>query len=740
MACRIFRDANNNITRVEDKQGNTSSLYSDALALTQNQTEALRIWGVGNSEEYSEINGNTEEPSLSDTLVFMQRDNNKDKKLTKQNIDQIRNNTISIPFSFTEELFKQVQFLYPNGVFTINRSTLRATEFYTESEINTILSDSEIQENIKQTTDSLIAEVSLNETDINTQLALYETSELAKVFDTSQVIGLGKYLQINPFLIDRELREKLGGIKNLEIFEQTLSTVNEAISERYFSDPIYAKRLFDSYSSMDKMLLLEDSDEGLSPVTQSNIRFFTEQALVVGQDTQELNDILDLLVSTPKAVWEDSGAEIEDMLLRVEDYATNIGVDVIGLSEQEYTYEEIIPFLQSLLNLSQKAEINLVEQVDLDTFYDNYNILFFANTQPLFTAREINATNKGRSLAVVDSIKTEQELFDQNNLVKVNNENVYQRVNRQQNIEQLYDYLTDLVQFNPNVIDKKALTSAYTTSGNFSYRNALNTANREAIREDIIRYVQQQPFSEELTIYKIAFGHPLIFPVQEKVMQNEYTRVNKNINETYLTTDFIADFAKEYLEEKQKDSEIFKKVYNHFSFNSKGITLKDNDSYSKQEINLFNTNENLVKYAAISKDTEMNNLFTVEEVENLIPNGFIRKYYINNPEQLTHKTVEYQSSEDGEYISVQNIQDDFINIGGEVYEKTQNYKNLSIYQKLPVNTDPYFYNYNIDFTPNENPDVEQFKDFAQQAEQYTTVEKVYTKKELESINQRKECN
>lgn len=751
MAC-VTKNTEGRVISVENNQGESSQLYADALALTNNESEALNIWSVAYSEEYQQSNGVIEtEPDLENVLIFMQRNNSQDKKLSKQDIDEIRNNTLSIPFSFVEELHTQIQYLYPQGVFTISKKTLVDSKLYSNPEIEVILSDSEIQTQIKTAADKIIAEVSLNDVSLNevdAQMALYETPQLAVVYDTNNLIGLGKFEQLNPFLIDKELRQKVGGIKSRDQFEQNLQFVNQAIVERYNSDPVYANNLFEAYSQMDRMLLLEDNNEGgLSPVVNNNIQAFTEQALVVGQPSQEIKNIIDLLQSTPRAVWAESGVEIEDMLLRVEDYAVDLGIDVIGLSEQEFTYDEAQQLLDSVVNLVERAEINAVRETDLQYFYDNYNIVFQNNLSPIYTARDINANNKGRNLVVVDTIKTEQELFDSNGLIKANTEGVYHRVNRLQDVEQLYDYVTDLVQFNPNVIDKKALyPSAYTAQGNFSYQRATNLANREDIRQDIIRYVQQQPFSQELTLYKIAFGHPMTFPTDPKSIAVEYNKIeNTQEDYEYLTQGFIADFAREYLQEKLKDSEVFNKVLKHFGFNERGIILKDTDLYSKQEIRLLTPTEGVLSkirdYSFISKDTELNSLFTTEKdlTAPVIPQEFQRQFYINNPKQLVKKTLQYELTEDGEYLAVQNLQDNYINIEESIWEKAKVHKNLTVYQRLPQNDNPYFNNYNIQVNINTDVPVEQFNELVQVIENVTNIEKLYTKKELESINQQKEC-
>lgn len=740
MACTIFRDSNNNIQSVLDPQGNPSKLYNSALEL-YNEEQALEIAMTPYTEEYKASNGAiTQEPDLETVMTYISRYNNQNKKLTKTNIDELRNNTLTLPFSYIEEISSQLGELYPKGIFTLNKQTLRKSQLYTETEIQTILGDGDTQKNIKSFADKVIAEASLNNDNvdsINSNLALYETPELISVQDTSELIGIGKFRELNPFLIDKGLRQKVGGIKNREQFETALDTANEAIVEQYYSNTEFANNLFEAYSQMDRMPLLEDDAQGgLSAKVNNNIKTFTQQSLILDADNTQLLNIIDLLKSTPPLVWANSSVEIEDMLLRVEDYATDAGIDVIGISDQEYTYNE----MQNLLSSVESLALGNIVEADIQNFADNYNSVFKNNLAPLITARNINPSNKGRNLVVVDSIKSEQQLFDENNLVKANNEGVYHRINRQQDIENLYDYVTDLVQFNPNVIDKQALYSTAYSNNVFNYKKASNPVNKEAIRDDIRRYVQQQGFSEELTLYKIAFGHPLTFPAPIIDKQQEISKaLSVKENYDYLTKDYIADFARTYLQEKLNNSDIFNKLYNHFAFNERGIVLKDNDPYSKQEISLLTPENSLLRqYTAISKDSDLNTLFAVPLNEAILEKS-VREFYMNNPEQLPQKTLQYELTEDEAYLATQNLQDNYLNINNEIWEKVKPYKNITIYQRLPNIQDPNFNRYNIDVNINFNVDTAQFLPLIQSLETMAKIEKMYTKKELENINNSKEC-
>jgi len=172
-----------------------------------------------------------------------------------------------------------------------------------------------------------------------------------------------------------------------------------------------------------------------------------------------------------------------------------------------------------------------------------------------------------------------------------------------------------------------------------------------------------------------------------------------------------------------------------FSFTDAGITLKDTDPYSKQEISLYTPeSHNLRKYAAISKNTNLNSLFSYEAQQPLSD----RNFYLNYPEQLPKKALQYEFSEDGEYLATQNLQDNFINIDGAIWEKARTYKNLSIYQRLPQITNPYFIE-KIAAQINTKVNVKQFEGLVKTLENIAEIERTYTQEQLSTINQERQC-
>lgn len=663
------------------------------------------------------------EPLLKEVLDFLRNYNNQEKRLSPAQHLGLVNNSMTLPVSNVDEINSQLSKLYVDGVFTINASTLRRTGLYTENEVQHILSSEQAQQQIKEVADALQGEVSLNNEDTNIELATYQSPELIEVFNGDITVGIGKFEQVNPFEIDAQLRAAVGGIKDRNEFERLLASQNETILGRYYTDDNYADKLFNTYSAMDRMPVMQDTEDGIGYMTE--IEAMTREALIIGEDNAELIGTLDFLRGIPKPVWDTSGIEVEDMLMRLEDLATERGIDLVGISEMEYSFEDGLALLDSVRALAQAAQNNRVSDTELQDFYDNYNNVFKKATEQPVTAQMVAPQNRGKKLVKLDTNKTEQELFDNHSLLRTQDANVYHRINKIDDLDRLYDQVTDMVMFNPNIIDKMALYPSAYNGNKFSLAKATDEANRDSIREDIERWAKQQPYSEELTLYKVAFGHPVTFAAPKKNISAEYHRQKNITNTEYLQNDYIADFAKLQLEEKAKGSDLYNNVLKHFGFSDKGIVLKNDNPYVRQRINIMlptkGVSAKLRDYVAISKDPSLNTLFPFEQPFEEVTIQFKREFYANNPEQLTEKSL--LSKQVGPHIGVQNAQDDWIKVNGQVAEKIRTYKNVSIYQVLPVVENPNFYS-KIDFKVQE-PNIDDFKSLIKTSDDMTSNRKYY---------------
>ena len=185
----------------------------------------------------------------------------------------------------------------------------------------------------------------------------------------------------------------------------------------------------------------------------------------------------------------------------------------------------------------------------------------------------------------------------------------------------------------------------------------------------------------------LFFIDPVIF-VEEvgQAPKKEVKQDTSNFtgNYEYLTEDFPADFYKEMLAEKKKDSVKYNNYYVHFGIDEKGIYLNEVDSNTLENIKDF-ADENMKQYSVISKRIpniadQTEEVFSTEQTR--------RDEAINNPNSVEKFTGEYVKTASDNVIA-KNTQKEFIKVENEIYELWDDLGNLSMYTKVGQNTSQY---------------------------------------------------
>ena len=161
--------------------------------------------------------------------------------------------------------------------------------------------------------------------------------------------------------------------------------------------------------------------------------------------------------------------------------------------------------------------------------------------------------------------------------------------------------------------------------------------------------------------------------------------VNFTGNYEYLTENFPADFYKELLAEKKKDSVKYNNYYVHFGIDEKGIYLNEVDSNTLENIKDF-ADESMKQYSVISK--RIPNI--ADQTERIVSTEQTRRdEAINNPNSVEKFTGEYVKTASDNVIA-KNTQKEFIKVENEIYELWDDLGNLSMYTKVALNNSLYF--------------------------------------------------
>lgn len=240
----------------------------------------------------------------------------------------------------------------------------------------------------------------------------------------------------------------------------------------------------------------------------------------------------------------------------------------------------------------------------------------------------IKIGNQERDLVFLETNKTEEELFNELNLLQTETDNVYHRIEK---------------------VDFEEMKQALNLDENIS----------------------------ELQAYKDYFGYNT-----PSIIKNTPSFI-PSIIETdidYLKEDFVADFNAEVLKNPNHE------FYNKFEVNEKGISLKYNDPISISQIQAYiqddvKLGKELADYSVISKN--MPNLKEGTSYEDRLLEA------VNNKENLKKPTN--VSPVDRNTILVENETNEFLNYNGEVFQLKNKEGNSSVYMKIATENDLNYY-------------------------------------------------
>lgn len=201
----------------------------------------------------------------------------------------------------------------------------------------------------------------------------------------------------------------------------------------------------------------------------------------------------------------------------------------------------------------------------------------------------------------------------------------------------------------------------------------------------------------------------------------------------YLTTEFVSDFYIKMLKEREKNSEIYKNFYSNFDVNEKGIYLKNDDSITMSQIKEY-AEEDLKQYSIISKQMPL----LIEQEIQESTKQVRRDNIINNPQKLNRYNGQFHKLNENNII-LQNSEEEFVKVGGEIYEAIDSYNNLVLYSRLESNVGEY-YNLNNE-APKTNIKIEEYVYLSNSPEKFISDKKYLSKKDKEKINQENfDCN
>jgi hypothetical protein len=501
--------------------------------------------------------------------------------------------------------------------------------------------------------------------------------------DTSKVNSLGMYESKNPFTLEKEAVQELGGIKDRKEFEEKLQASEfESLKLEYNNDQFFAEEFFRRMSSLSRIAEFKIENGKLVRRSTKETQETFEEVLTVSGD--KISEQIAFMEGIPNDIWKNNPREVKVTLEGVRRMAVDMGLNLKNLEEyyHERSQEELINLLTAVKNLNlQPTQLRLEEMAKAyDSFYRNEKELSVKVTP-------VPASHKGMALSYLNTSLTEYEVFEKHGLLKVKG-NLYQKIDKTESIEELYEQLTT-----------SAIADPWTFYADYSVEP--KESNREVIKEEIKKFVESKAASitaenvdSDQLLMMAAYKH--YFKIEDNnsnisVSEEQMKYSNFNGDFQYLTTEFIADFNKASIRAEQSGNRAYEEFYSNFEIDGNGITLKNTDEITMETVRdyidkgvLGEVGENLVQYSIISKNSGLD---LIKDAETKFETDeFLRDFYVNNP-KMAPKVSTYTAVEPG-VIAVKGAPK-FINTSQGLFEAVSELGNVGFYAKLPKNTTGY---------------------------------------------------
>lgn len=663
--------------------GNVSNLYQnleDKLG-----DKAIELYALTETEEYKNAILNPDENgemSLEDFLKF---------SLYKEPSQNFNQEKIDLQLRVGKEGFKKLKNnLFLDGDIIINEDTLTNSEVFTKDEVIYILSNQNTLDNLKEF-------ILQDELDISPVTSVY-----LSYINQYNNIGIKPY--INPNQVKEDVLKITSKAENIEEVYNLINTIeypsileafktNSIVRNKIIEDSLNTKEVPKEYDeNYLELLVLNSLDvsnlEEIENISQSVLSFENRDLI-----NDEFLNLIDSLQS--------SGLNIE-----LDTY------DVLNLS-----LEDIRNFSQEVYNFSKLPNTENTKSLASQL----KNIYKFKESE-LVNTSSINPNVK--SLISLDTEYNEIEIFEDKGYIK-HAEGLYQKIDDKYSLDQLYNIVYGKVVRGEMQIPTPSVENIE------QLQEPLNT---EDVIGDIKNYIKEQtkglPTGNTNTLEKISIYKEFY---QAPKTNFKVSRVSETIpNEEYLKTEFVSNFSRFINYNKLRETDIYNSFLKFFQVTKNGIELRDNSEYTKAHLDNFDLLEESIKndllnYSKLSKNL---NLGEINEKKSFTTDQQ-RIFNIQNPNTVQPLDKNYETLNENDII-LEDSNDTFVRINEDVYEKTQEYKNISLYSKLPK--DDKFYH----LTEASRPDpIVNYNDFENKVKQMEKSEEVQVVGdiELEEINQ-----
>lgn len=699
LACQIIKK-NNKIEKVEAPNGEQSILFENAKKVLGNERQALEVWAKAYTPEFlsyygywvspvrgevfsTDLNG---EPLLSDVLAYMERQSYVVGNLTKDDIKDVRSALNAAGLSDARALRDVIVGNFNvGGDIVINRQNMIKSGLYTEAEISRAESDQDAKNRMILAMRKIINYVnSYYDKRKDAHFLSGGTQSGPVVAKDGKFDQFGKQQVYNSAELYEALKNEVGGVKDRQAFDYRMENLRSSypeLVERFLSDKEFAESLYDEFSSMTAVPVMEVDNGQVVPGRKKRQKLIERFYHYNPAKAQAIRDSISEFLRSGM-----SESDTVKKLKEIEGLATAFGIDIIGLSD-----------LYSRTGVVSSGIENVL--LDLDIFISRKGNLDYATTLASSidevlgnsTPRHIQdlpPSLRGLSIVYVDTALSDKEMFENHSLLRVG-DGLYQQINKDTDLDTLYNAASVLAKTNMSYFPAAIYPASCFKNGILD-KGRISGVQASEIRTSIQNYVRSVSDSqntEEMVMTRMAFKLPAKTASREVDTEREFDRyMNKPVDDAGSTS--VYDLYQGYLSNKLHGTDLYDNVYKYLDFSGRNwVGLVSTDPEILRSIELGaegKLRQNLFDISMISTDPALFNLFYLDKSSPLYAGDDFKHYlYTRNP-ALLHET-RAESEQRGEALVFNGVYDEYLNVGGEVLTKVGETQDGGVYAKIEGN-------------------------------------------------------
>lgn len=658
--CRISYDQNG-VAKVVDESGAPSKLYGKILSIVKDQDIAINAWSAA-VDPKSGLSG--ENTTVTSLMNFMDSTIVNSSNLTSEELLDVKNIMSSNGFDSMADLNSALISMFkPQGYIEMPEKDTSGRNLYTKEDLES-LDLTKVDTLIRKMQGHL-----LKNGDVFAQVP-----NRGKVYiDSSKKNSLGMSEKVS----DSEIRNYL--IENIKNFqdEAEIDFVVRSSPFLEFVDNFEKGGKFrkDLLSEMNDLRRIPTLSMVAGELTADNMdRYITiKNTIMQDLSTTELEADMEYIAGISEYVWRTNPETVEKVVKEVESSMAEYNIDIVGLSNHIGSKEVILDILnEAYLMMKQPTHKNI------KSFTDKFDQLVPPKSNSVVEV--VDQRYETYNIVHLESTASEAELFNKFGLIRIG-EDMYHKVDMTAATGVIMDYLA-----------RNLVEGDYSIPSEFMTATDMNDKVR--ILEDITTYLGTQKVPQgvmdrlKYTAYREAFGHSEV-PMKIEEAKN---LVSITTDANYLKSGFVTDFYNYILEEKTKDSPLYRDVLSHFVITDKDISLKGRP----KTIEGIKYQNEMYDYIKLKRGSQMRYLIEEEAsyplIEDLVS--------LNFPETVREIDGEYSTS--GQFIVRETTPNEYTKLSGVLYRKAGTDGVMDVYAAINTPIDTTYYTNSNNFSLDNN--------------------------------------